>query len=264
MVIKSHLGTRGQPEQSRQAILNAALLEFAHQGAAGARINSIAQAAGVNKSLLYYYFKDKDGLFGATLEYAFQRILVRMREVLDRDLPVPEKLMAFVGAHFDYVVMNPWHSPLMQYELMRAGRAGSDHLERIVAEYMRPAFSRVAALLAEGVKQGKFRDVAPQQFLVSMLGTIIFYFISTPVFRAFSNSDPLAKAALIVRRAAVLDFIAAAIFRSPAEARRVLALPHIAHPGFLTDKAVGKRPATPSIVTAGKNAAEKNKRGKRK
>ncbi len=261
MASKSHLGTRGQPEQSRQAILDAALLEFAKQGAAGARIDSIAQAAKVNKALLYYYFKDKDGLFGATLEYAFERILVRMREVLERDLPPSEKLMAFVGAHFDYVVMNPWHSPLMQYELMRAGRTGSEHLERIVTNYMRPSFSRVAALLAEGVKQGKFRDIPPQQFLVSMLGTIIFYFISTPVFRVFSNSDPMAQDALIARRAAVLDFIAAAIFRSPAEAKRVLALPHIAQPGFLIDKKVSKHPTTAARRTS---AVGKTKRGKRK
>ena len=53
---KSNKGTRGQPEQSRKAILDAASLEFATEGIAGARTDAIARSAGVNKALLYYYF----------------------------------------------------------------------------------------------------------------------------------------------------------------------------------------------------------------
>lgn len=52
-------GSRGEPEKTRAAILNAALVEFAHEGVAGARTDEIARNAGVNKALLYYYFKDK-------------------------------------------------------------------------------------------------------------------------------------------------------------------------------------------------------------
>ncbi|MGH9515612.1 MAG: helix-turn-helix domain-containing protein, partial [Terriglobales bacterium] len=51
------LGTRGKPEESRAAILKAAVVEFAREGVAGARTDAIARAARVNKALLYYYFK---------------------------------------------------------------------------------------------------------------------------------------------------------------------------------------------------------------
>ena len=54
-------GSRGEPEKTRDAILHAALEEFAHEGVAGARTEEIARRAGVNKALLYYYFKDKTG-----------------------------------------------------------------------------------------------------------------------------------------------------------------------------------------------------------
>ena len=53
-------GSRRQPEASRNAILQAALAEFAQEGLAGARVDAIAEAAGVNKALLYYYFRDKE------------------------------------------------------------------------------------------------------------------------------------------------------------------------------------------------------------
>ena len=70
-VSKPRLGSRGRPEESRAAILQAAVPEFSREGVAGARTDAIARAAGVNKALLYYYFKDKETLYGAVLDHVF-------------------------------------------------------------------------------------------------------------------------------------------------------------------------------------------------
>jgi AcrR family transcriptional regulator len=56
------------PDQTRRAILDAAVAEFCAVGPAGARIDAIAAAAGVNKRMLYHYFGSKDGLFAAVLD----------------------------------------------------------------------------------------------------------------------------------------------------------------------------------------------------
>src|SRR5689334_16701468 len=88
----ARMGTRGQPEQTRAAILDAALREFAAEGLAGARTDAIARAAGVNKALLYYYFHDKETLYQAVLESVFARLYERLNEVLDRELPPGEKI----------------------------------------------------------------------------------------------------------------------------------------------------------------------------
>ena len=68
----SRAGTRGNPEKTKAAILKAALHEFASEGVSGARTDEIARAANVNKALLYYYFKDKETLYGAVLESIFE------------------------------------------------------------------------------------------------------------------------------------------------------------------------------------------------
>ena len=68
---RARRGTRRQPEASRDAILQAALAEFAQEGLAGARMDAIADSAGVNKALLYYYFHDKESLYGAVLDRFF-------------------------------------------------------------------------------------------------------------------------------------------------------------------------------------------------
>ncbi len=65
---RPRLGSRGRPEETRTAILQAAVREFAREGIAGARTDAIARAAKVNKALLYYYYRDKDALYGAALD----------------------------------------------------------------------------------------------------------------------------------------------------------------------------------------------------
>src|SRR3981081_2332101 len=81
------LGTRGQPEESRAAILQAAVAEFAEHGIAGARTDAIAREAHVNKALLYYYFKDKDALYQAVLHHVFSGLRARVMPVLESKLP---------------------------------------------------------------------------------------------------------------------------------------------------------------------------------
>src|SRR5579864_3991120 len=94
------MGSRGQPEESRAAILKAAAIEFAEHGIAGARTDAIARQAGVNKALLYYYFEDKEKLYGAVLDHAFSGLKSAVFQVLDRDAPPREKIFAYVGAYF--------------------------------------------------------------------------------------------------------------------------------------------------------------------
>jgi TetR/AcrR family transcriptional regulator len=220
VVVKSRLGSRGRPEQSRAAILEAAVREFSREGVAGARTDAIASAAKVNKALLYYYFKDKDALYGAVLDHVFSGLIACVGEVLSRDLPPREKLLAYAGAHFDYIASHPLYPRIVQGEMMGAGRGRSTHLERIVKKYFRPLFGRVAEVLWEGQASGDFRAVDPLQFVPSMIAIIVFYFNSAPVMRVMTGKDPLSTERVAARRAAVLEFISAALFRRPGEKYR--------------------------------------------
>jgi TetR/AcrR family transcriptional regulator len=217
---KSRLGSRGRPEQSRSAILEAAVREFSREGVAGARTDAIARTAKVNKALLYYYFKDKEALYGAVLDQVFGGLIACVGEVLSRDLPPREKLMAYAGAHFDYVASHPLYPRIVQGEMMGAGRGRATHLERIVKKYFRPLFGRVAEVLRQGQASGEFRAVDPFQFVPSMIAIIVFYFTSAPVMRVMTGKDPLSADRIAARRAAVLDFISAALFRRIGEKHR--------------------------------------------
>src|SRR5579863_5742189 len=115
---RPRLGSRGRPEQSRAAILRAAVREFSEHGMSGARTDAIARSARVNKALLYYYFKDKDALYGAVLDQVFGGLVTHLEEVFSRDLPPREKILAYAGAHFDYVASHPLYPRIVQGEMM--------------------------------------------------------------------------------------------------------------------------------------------------
>ena len=208
----SRLGTRGRPEQSRASILKAAMAEFAEYGIAGARTDAIARAAHVNKALLYYYFKDKDSLYEAVLDHVLGGLRERVMPVLDSKLPARQKMLEYVGAYFDYIAANPRFPRVVQAEWMRSG-AGSPGMLRVAKEYFRPIFQKVAEVLRLGIESGDFRAVNPMDFLPSVAAVIVFYFSAAPVIKTLTKVDPLSESRIRERRAFVLDFISAALFK---------------------------------------------------
>jgi TetR/AcrR family transcriptional regulator len=208
------LGTRGHPEESRAAILEAAVGEFAEHGIAGARTDAIARAAHVNKALLYYYFKDKDALYEAVLDHVFSGLRAQVTPVLDSDLPPRQKMLEYLGAYFDYIAANPRFPRVVQGEWVRSGAKGSAAMQRVARKYFRPIFEKLSEVLQEGIRTGEFRAVNPMDFLPSVVAVIVFYFTTAPVMKALMKVDPLSEERIRERRAFVLEFITAALFVS--------------------------------------------------
>jgi TetR/AcrR family transcriptional regulator len=206
------LGTRGRPEESRASILQAAVAEFAEHGIAGARTDSIARAAHVNKALLYYYFKDKDRLYEAVLDSVFSGLRERVMPVFESGRSPRQKILDYVAAYFDYIAANPRFPRVVQAEWMRSGAKGNIRMQRIAKQYFHPIFVRLVALLQEGVKAGEFKAVNPVDFVPSVVGVIIFYFSAAPLMKTLVKVDPLSEERIRERRAFVLNFISAALF----------------------------------------------------
>jgi TetR/AcrR family transcriptional regulator len=209
---KTRLGTRGKPEETRNSILHAAVKEFAARGIDGGRTDAIARVAHVNKALLYYYFKDKETLYGAALNHAYGQQAEYMLQVLARPLPPREKILTYVGEYFDFVASHPLNRDLAQREMMRAGH-GSIHFQRIAKQYFQPLFKGLSEIIRAGIAAGEFRPVDPLQFIPSMVALVVFYFTGAPILKVAAGFDPLSPERVAQRRAAVLDFISAALFR---------------------------------------------------
>jgi hypothetical protein len=75
-----------------------------------------------------------------------------------------------------------------------------------------PIYGRLEKLIAEGIASGDFRRVDPVHTVTSIIGIIVFYFISMPAQQFMHAGDPGSPERIALRRAAVLDFICSAIF----------------------------------------------------
>jgi TetR/AcrR family transcriptional regulator len=214
-------------EATRHRIVAAAIREFSARGMAGARTETIAQAAGVNKALLFYYFKSKQGLYAAAFEQVSDQVTLRSMAVLDAEASAGERLLRAALEHFDRILTQPELQRLMEQEMVRFRRGESQLLTRMAEHAYRPIIRRLREVIEEGVRRGELCHADWLQVLCASLGANLFYFLSAPMMRLAVPFAPFVKAALKRRRKAAIQFLGQALFvdrkHGAAVAKRVLA-----------------------------------------
>jgi TetR/AcrR family transcriptional regulator len=199
---------------SRTCILEHAITEFATQGVAGARTAAIAEAAGVNKALLYYYFKDKESLYSASLQAVFSGLVGDVLPLLQSALSPGEKILRLARVHFEYLVHHPHYPRLIQQELARAGNTGepSKDFRAISTAHFIPLQRAGLKTVEEGIASGELRKVEAAGALSAIFGMNVFYFISAPIMRMVRGTDPFSAKCIAGHIATSLDFIGASLF----------------------------------------------------
>lgn len=242
---------------SRVNILEQAVAEFAARGVAGARTAAIAESAGVNKALLYYYFKDKESLYAAALEAVFSGFVEDLMPTLQSALTPGEKLLRFARAHFEYLIEHPNYPRLIQQELSRAGSRGgalSEDFHAISSAHFIPLQRAGMRVVADGVASGELRDIEGAGTLRALVGMNVFYFISAPLMRAVLGADPFSARACQAHIAGMLDMMGAALFT---DRRRGIGLAQTIARSPLALPRAGKGRAAANRSTARGNAAHK-------
>ena|SRR5450759_2026662 len=92
---------------TEERIFEAATLVFEEKGMAGARMQNIADRAGINKSLLHYYFHTKDYLFDAVFAKLAQKMFMKFAPIFEEDLSLEEKIRFFFREHIKFLQQNP-------------------------------------------------------------------------------------------------------------------------------------------------------------
>jgi TetR/AcrR family transcriptional regulator len=199
---------------SRDSILEHAIAEFAIAGVAGARTASIAKAAGVNKALLYYYFKDKESLYSAALHAVFSGLVEDVLPMLASSLSPGEKLLRLARIHFEYLIHHPNYPRLIQQELSRARNTGepSNDFRSISTLHFIPLQRAGLKTVQQGIASGEFRKVESGSVLSMLLGMNVFYFISAPIMRMIRGTDPFSPECMQGHIDSSLDFLAASLF----------------------------------------------------
>jgi TetR/AcrR family transcriptional regulator len=198
--------------ETRARILDAALGEFSTHGLAGARTDRIANSAGVNKALLYYYFESKENLYLAALEMISAKIRDRTLAVFLRESSPGERVLRSALEHFDRILTQHEFQGLMQQEMIRLHKGESGALPILVKRVFAPVMTMYQAMVREGIEAGELIQADWMQIHLATLGANVFYFLSAPIWRILLPYEPFAPEALAQRRTALVEFLGQAIF----------------------------------------------------
>jgi AcrR family transcriptional regulator len=175
-------------DRSQSTILAAARDEFAEHGLGGARMDRIAERAGLNKRLIYYYFEDKDRLLQAVLEQAYLQIREEERKLNLLGLKPAEALRRLVEFTWNYYLGHPEFLSLLNSENLQAARHLQDSDQ--AREMNSPLIATLGEILERGRKEGSFRGgVDPLQLYVSIAGLSYFYLSNHHTLSAIFGRD---------------------------------------------------------------------------
>lgn len=172
-------------KDTEQQILEAARKIFQNQGFAGARMQEIADAAGINKSMLHYYFRSKDKLFQKIFQEGVQRFFPILQRVLSSDQALEVKITSLIEQYMDFLKEN---RPLPHFVINEMHQ----HPERF-HEFMQEKGVRIPAAFEEQVRkagqEGRIHPIQPAQLLVNIIAVCVFPFLAQNMVMAVTKMN---------------------------------------------------------------------------
>lgn len=207
-----HRKKQDRADRTRGEILRAAVREFSTHGLSGARTDAIAKSARVNKALLYYYFKGKQGLYAAAIEEVSSEVVKNALAALDPAYSAGERLLRSAANHFDRILTQREFQSLMQQEMVRFRHGNGGSLPLFFRTVFKPLIDQLQQAVAEGIQTGELCKVDALQIMYSMFGANVFYFLSAPLMQLALPFEPFDPKALRLRRTAAVQFLGVALF----------------------------------------------------
>jgi TetR/AcrR family transcriptional regulator len=212
-----------QADHTRNAILRAASREFGQKGFDGASTVAIMEAAKVNTSLLYYYFKSKSGLYEAVILNAVEEYVRYSTAILKSSASPAERLLRAAVIHFDRYIHDQEAQRLLQQELLRFWSGGSEFASVLAAKLFSPWLARMQETIEQGIEAGELREMHWRQAIGAVLGSNTFYFLNAPLFGEVFGVDPLGRGQLEAQRRGMVQFFGQTLFLDPARGSNVAA-----------------------------------------
>lgn len=181
---------------TEEKILEAARKVFIMNGLAGARMQDIADQAGINKALLHYYFRSKDKLFETIFSEVSKRFLPRINAIFNSDLSLFEKIEAFCREYMENVLQNPF-IPL--FVINEMNRQPKEFIKKLFSTE-RPQLEKFIMQLNQAVLKKEIKPVNPVQLMVNMMALCVFPFLAKPLIQVISGADDAFFRAMIEER----------------------------------------------------------------
>lgn len=166
-------------QSTEQKILAAAKAVFIEQGMAGARMQDIADRAGINKALLHYYFRSKDKLFEMVFQEAAMKFLPKVSMLFESEMPLFDKIRAFVDNYISMLIDNPF---IPIFVLNEVHKNPEEFINKIWGGRT-PPVAEFANQVQREIELGHIRPIKPIQLMLNMISMCVFPFVGRPIIK---------------------------------------------------------------------------------
>jgi TetR/AcrR family transcriptional regulator len=170
---------------TEEKIFNAARIIFQKKGFAGARMQEIADEAGINKAMLHYCFKNKQLLFEAVFMNAFAQLAPQINAIFNSDETLFEKIKQFTHSYISFVIINPFLPPFVIQEM--------NNNPEFVKSFFKNENSPNPYLLIDQIKNeidlGIIKPVNPKQLVLDIFSMTVFPFAAQMMVRGILHLD---------------------------------------------------------------------------
>lgn len=175
-LVKPARTRRNDPARTMAEILQAATIELAAKGLAGARIDAIADATRTSKRMIYYYYGSKEGLYLAVLEEAYRRTRETESNLHLSDLPPKQALVKLVERTYERHRENEDFIRLVMSENILRG----EYIQRSknIKKLNLPVIDAIAELYGRGVSEGVFRTGLDPVDIHGLISALAFFNVS--------------------------------------------------------------------------------------
>lgn len=195
-------------DSTEQKIFDAAHEVFVQKGMDGAKMQEIADKAGINKALLHYYYRSKDKLYEAVARAVIGRVAPMIGQLIERDLPLEEKIRHFIDFYISTISRNPF-IPL--FIISEINKHPEHFFETILPKELPKPQIFIAQVEAE-IAAGRIRPVNPRHLVINIISMCVFPFIAKPMARfALGMNSTELKIFLEERKVQVTEFVLASL-----------------------------------------------------
>jgi TetR/AcrR family transcriptional regulator len=177
------MGSQLIDRNTEQLILDAARQVFIQKGMEGARMQEIADTAGINKALLHYYFRTKEKLFNTIFNQSFGDFFSRISILMTSDTDLLIKISKFIEAYMDLMLKNPFLPRFIITEINRNPQVVVDKFNSIGAEIIHKNMKLFERQIREEAQKGTIKYIDPKQLISSIIGLCLFPFLAEPLLR---------------------------------------------------------------------------------
>ncbi len=190
--------------ETEEKILDAARIIFQKRGFEGARMQEIADEAGINKSMLHYYYRNKDNLFMEVFQAGIKKIFPQLFAIMNKDIPLKDKVWEIVEFYHTMFKENSHLPMFVIHEMNQHPERFREFIQKVGITFP----EKFALQIKQEVQDGNIIPISPQQFLINIVSMCMMPMIArTMVMTVFQFDESQYESFMDEREELIPDMI---------------------------------------------------------